>query len=112
MALRKRWRLRKPRAVYLIHWILALMPSARALVMPRTIALRMPERWRRTMRATFLIGSSRERIAQAYQRCQAFFAQARRRKPQSCMANSLIAQARAVFRLLARRGAKRSQRSA
>lgn len=39
MALRKRSRLRKPRAVYFSHWILALMLSERALVMPWTTAV-------------------------------------------------------------------------
>ena len=44
MALRKRTRFLKPRAVYLTHWITELMPSAEALVTPLSTALMIPSK--------------------------------------------------------------------
>ena len=68
MALRKRSRLRKPQAWRWIHWILLFIPSERALVTSVVAALITPSQCFFTMRATRLIGSSRDRIAQLYQR--------------------------------------------
>src|ERR1700712_1295387 len=109
MAVRKRSRFRKPRAVYLIHWIFEFTPSDRALVAPRTIALRMPFKWLLIIWATRRTGSRRERMAQENQANQPRRAQPRVRYCQRLIANSLIAQARAVFSALSRRGSKACQ---
>ena len=67
MALRKRLRLRKPRAEYFSFCTPALIDSARALVTRVTTAVTMPSRWRLIMRATRFTGSSRQRIAEYFE---------------------------------------------
>ena len=68
-----------PAGLRLIHWILALMPSERAFVTLVRTALITPSQWRLIMRATFLIGSNRLRIAHPYQRLHIRSAQPRDR---------------------------------
>ena len=104
MADRNRSRLRYPQACRLIHWILALMPSARAFVTFVRTALITPSQWRLIIRATFLIGSNRLRIAHPYQRLHMRTAQPRDRSCHSRIANALIAHARATRNALVRSG--------
>lgn len=67
MAVRKPARLRKPRAVYLIHWIFELRLSLVALVIGMRMYVSRLARRLLSVLATFLIGASRERWAQEYQ---------------------------------------------
>ena len=57
----------KPKLRWLIRRMRLLRPSRRPLLRPRRIALRIPSRWRRMVRASLMNGSSLDRDAQASQ---------------------------------------------
>lgn len=100
MALRKRLRLRKPHAARLILCTFELTDSLAALVARRAMALTMPQRWSRIMRATFSMGSSRLRMALPIHAVQAARALLRRTNRQMHIAVSFSDQARLVRRFI------------
>ena len=81
------------------------------LVVPETMALRIPHRYFRIVCATACIGGNRHRAAHANHAVHAFRAHARRTYCQHCMATSLMAHTRAVFSVLVRSAANCRQRS-
>src|SRR5436309_3499082 len=102
MALRKRSRLRKPRARRLTVWIFSLIDSAPALVMRCWKKVRMLAQWRLSISATRRTGSRRLQRAQWNQRLKFRSAAACEWSSHSSMAASRSDQARATLVTISR----------
>jgi hypothetical protein len=74
-------------------WMRELSPSAPALVIRWSKKASRPARWRLSVRPTWMIGFSRECVAQKCQLFQCFSAQPRRWYSQKYRRFSLMAQA-------------------
>src|SRR5262249_3384895 len=101
----------EPIGVFFIVWIFELSPSLVALVIRWSKYVRTLSRCSRIIRATFTTGGNRECVAQKYQCLQCFRAQPLRRYSHKSRSDSLIAQARPVFRCRARNAANFSRDS-